>query len=185
MLSNDMEPFENYSDLLQIHQKQAEENWISEQNDMESTNNIANKSKYSYINQINIINILKNQNKYCEIFPSICIMLYWYADIKFWFLTDFDIIDKYFWNNNLIIGDFTDTKYSYPVRWRSFVIPKWNEKTNLTNKFFNKYISESLDWTQFWNNSLSAISNYYDIQKQESKFELIIKNEPKFFIFKW
>jgi hypothetical protein len=26
MLSNDMEPFENYSDLLQIHQKQAEEN---------------------------------------------------------------------------------------------------------------------------------------------------------------
>lgn len=184
MISKNIEPFENYITLLSIHQKQVEENWISEENDMENTNNIASKSKYSYINQMNIINILKNQNKYCETFPSICIMLYWYADIKFWFLTDFDIIDKYFWDNNLNVGDFTDTKYSYPVRWRSFVIPQWNKKTNITNEFFNRFISESLDWTSFWNNSLSAISNYYDTQKQESKFDSIIKNEPKFFIFK-
>jgi len=183
MLSNDIEPFENYLDLLHLHQRQTEENGISEQDDMENTNNIANKSKYSYINQMNIINILKNQNKYCEIFPSTCIMLYWYADIKFWFLTDFDIINKYFWNNNLSIGDFTDTQYSYPVKWRSFIVPKWNEKTNITKEFFNKYISESLDWTEFWNYSLSAISNYYDTQKLESKFNSIIKNEAKFFIF--
>lgn len=183
MISSWIEPFENYKDLLYLQQRQAQEMWTSEQNDMINTNNLVSTSKYTYINQKNIINILKNQNEYCEIFPSTCIMLYWYADIKFWYLTDLDIIDKYFSKNNLYTNTFTNTKYSYPARWRVFIVPKWNTKTDLVNKFFSKYISEWIDWTPFWNHTLSAISSFYDEQKKLQEYNFITANEWILFIY--
>ena len=152
---------------------------------MLDTNNIALKTKYTYQNLNTILNILKKWNDFCSIYPALCTIKYWYVDIKFWFLSDFDILEKYFPGNyNLYAGSFTNSEKSYPVKWRVFVVPKWNQNTNLTNKFFNEYISESIDWNDtFRNNTLSAITNIYDQQKQKDNFKNIISNESKFYIF--
>jgi hypothetical protein len=179
-------PFENYIELLYLQLKQIKDSDDnSELSNMLDTNNIALKTKYTYQNLNTILNILKNWNEFCSIYPALCTIKYWYVDIKFWFLSDFDILEKYFPGNyNLYAGSFTNSEKSYPVKWRVFVVPKWNQNTNLTNKFFNEYISESIDWNDtFRNNTLSAITNIYDQQKQKDNFKNIISNESKFYIF--
>lgn len=179
-------PFENYIELLYLQLKQIKsKDDNSELSNMLNTNNISLKEKYTYKNFNTILNILKEQNWNCSIFPALCTIKYGYTDIKFWFLSDLDILEKYFpWNYNLYAWVFTNSENQYPVKWRVFIVPKWNENTNLTNKFFSEYISESVDWNRdFWNNTLSAISNIYENQKTENKFKNILQNENNFYIF--
>ena len=179
-------PFENYIEILYLQLKQIKNsNNNSELSNMLNTNNIALKEKYTLQNLKTITNLIKSQNESCNIYPGLCTLRYGYTDIKFWFLTDLDILEKYFpGENKIYIWNFTNSKNSYPVKWRVFIVPKWNENTNLTNKFFSEYISESVDWnSNFWNNTLSAISNIYENQKAENKFKNILQNENNFYIF--
>ena len=133
-------PFENYVELLYLQLKQIKlKNDNSELSNMLNTNNISLKEKYTYKNFNTILNILKDQNWNCSIFPALCVIKYGYTDIKFWFLSDLDILEKYFpWNYNLYAWVFTNSENQYPVKWRVFIVPKWNENTNLTNKFFSE-----------------------------------------------
>ena len=179
-------PFENYVELLYLQLKQIKlKDDNSELSNMINTNNISLKEKYTYKNLNTILTTLKDQNENCNISPALCIIKYWFADIKFWFLSDLDILKKYFPGNyNLYAWSFTNSENQYPVKGRVFIVPKWNENTNLTNKFFSEYISESVDWnSDFWNNTLSAISNIYENQKAENKFKNILQNENNFYIF--
>ena len=186
LLENGITPFENYTELLVLQLKQIKDIWDNQElSSMLNTNNISSKNKYTYINLKQLLNILVKQNKFCEEYPAICIVRYWYSDIKFWFMSDFDIIDAYFSkNNSLYAGNFTNSTNSYPTKWRVFVVPNWNKNTNLTNKFFSEYISQSIDWdTTFRNHTLSAITNIYDQQRQNEFFENILSNENKFYLF--
>lgn len=188
ILQNNSTPFEYYTEILILHIKQIQNKWDNQElSSMINTNNISLKNKYTYQNLKNIISLLKKQSEYCETFPAICTIRYWYADIKFWYLSDFDIVEKYFpWENKLSIWNFTNSESTYPVKWRIFIVPSWNEKTNLTNKFFSEYISESIGWNEtFRNHTLSAITNIYDKQKNYTFFESIIPNENKFYLYIW
>ncbi len=179
-------PFENFVELLYLQLKQIKQkNDNHELSNMLNTNNISLKEKYTYKNFSTILNILRDQNTTCSTFPALCVIKYGYTDIKFWFLSDFDILDKYFpWNNNLYAWSFTNSENQYPTKWRVFIVPKWNQNTNLTNKFFSEYISASIDWDDtFWDNTLSAITNIYNTQKTKNIFKNIIWNESKFYIF--
>ena len=186
LIESKKSPFENYIELLFLQLKQIKnDNDNSELSNMLNTNNIALKTKYTYQNLNTILNILKNGNESCSTYPALCTIKYWYVDIKFWFLSDLDILAKYFPGNyNLYAWSFTNSENNYPVKWRVFVVPKWNQNTNLTNRFFSEYISQSIDWNDtFRNNTLSAITNIYDQQKQKNNFKNIISNESKFYIF--
>ena len=188
LLENNDTPFENFSELLILHLKQIKIKWDNQElSYMLNTNNISSNSNYTYTNFKKISELLLKQNEYCKIYPANCIMRYGYADIKFWFISDLDIISKYFpWENNIYIWDFTNSDKSYPIKWRVFIVPKWNENTNLTNTFFSEYISESIDWNEsFRNNTLSSITNIYDEQKTKKVFENIFSNEKNFYIFTW
>lgn len=179
-------PFENYIELLYLQIKQIKyKGDNSELSNMLNTNNITLKEKYTYKNFNTILTTLKNQNENCSISPALCIIKYWFADIKFWFLSDMDILEKYFpWSHNLYAWNFTNSENNYPVKWRVFIVPKWNQNTNLTNKFFSEYISQSIDWNDtFRGNTLSAITNIYDTQKTKDIFKNIIWNENNFYIF--
>lgn len=188
ILQNNSTPFEYYTELLVLQLKQMKNKWDNQElSNMINTNNISLQSKYTYQNLKNIVSLLKKQSDKCDIFPATCVIRYWYSDIKFWYISDFDIIDNYFpWENKLSVWDFTNSENTYPVKWRVFVVPNWNKKTNLTNKFFSEYISESIDWNEtFWNHTLSAITNIYDKQKNYRYFESIIPNENKFYLYIW
>lgn len=179
-------PFENYIEILYLHLKQIKNNGDnSELSNMLNTNNIALKEKYTFQNFRELTSLLKNQNENCSNYPALCSMKNWYADIKFWFLSDFDILTKYFpWENRIYIWEFIDSNNKYPVKWRVFVVPEWQENTNLTNKFFSEYISQSIDWNDtLRNNTLSAITNIYNTQKTKDIFKNIIWNENNFYIF--
>ena len=186
LIKSNKTPFENYIELLYLQLKQIKfKNDNSELSNILNTNNIALKEKYTSKNFNAILNILRDQNDTCNIFPALCTIKYEFADIKFWFLSDLDILEKYFpWNHNLYAWNFTNSENQYPVKWRVFVVPKWNQNTNLTNKFFSEYISQSIDWNDtFRGNTLSAITNIYDTQKTKDIFKNIIWNENNFYIF--
>ena len=188
ILESNYTPFEYYTEILVLQLKQIKSNWDNQElSNMINTNNISIKNKYTYQNLKSIVNLLKKQNEYCENFPTICTIRYWYSDIKFWYLSDFDIIEKYFpWENKLSIWNFTNSEKTYPVKWRIFVVPTWNKNINLSNKLFSKYISESIDWNEtFRHHTLSAITNIYNKQKNYQFFEKIIPNENKFYLYTW
>ncbi len=186
LLENDSTPFENYIEILILQLKQIKNMWDNQElSNMLNTNNISTTNKYTYTNQKQIINLLSKQNEFCETYPATCIIRYGYSDIKFGFLSDFDILDTYFpASTNLYAWDFTNSIYSYPARWRVFIVPNGNENTNLTNKFFSEYISASIDWNNtFWNHTLSAITNIYQQQKDNQFFKNILSNEDNFYLF--
>lgn len=186
LLENNSTPFEFFTELFVLQLKQIKINSDNQElSNMLNTNNSDLKNKYTYQNLKNIVSLLSKQSEYCNDYPALCTAKYWYTDIAFWFLSDLDILQAYFPRDNTInIWDFTNSNNSYPVKWRVFVVPKWNQKTNLTNKFFGEYISESIGWNEtFRDNTLSAITNIYDIQKQKDKFKSMIANEKKFYLF--
>lgn len=186
VLENGSTPFEFFTELFVLHLKQMKLNSDNQElSNMLNTNNADLKNKYTFQNLKTIVSLLSKQSEHCEEYPALCTAKYWYTDIAFWFLSDLDILKTYFpWEATLNIGDFTNSKNYYPVKWRVFVVPKWNQKTNLSNKFFSEYISESIEWNEtFWDNTLSAITNIYDIQKTKDKFKWMIVNENKFYLF--
>ena len=75
-------PFENYIEILYLQLKQIKNNNDnSELSNMLDTNNIALKAKYTYQNLNTILNILKNGNEFCNIYPALCTIKYWYVDM--------------------------------------------------------------------------------------------------------
>ena len=137
---------------------------------------------YDYIKFNQLYKLIWKKEENCSKFPSICLMSYSFWDLKFGFLSDFDILEKYFTGNKtmLEIAIFNNIDLSYPVKGRVFVVPKWSEKINLANEFFKEYLKEWVDNEWLWWNTLSAINNIYDQQKQDSRYGELTKNESKF-----
>lgn len=184
-------PFENYFDILYQHIKQIQNtNQVSELKNMLDTEKITLDYKYNFVTFKQLTDTINKRDPNCKLFPAICLMSYNFGDIKFGFLSDLDILDTYFsWNqNDFRIKNFNSIENSYPVRWRVFVIAKNSPNINLANKFFQQYLSESINNnTGLRNNTLSAINNIYDLQKNTTNnnskyniYEKILQNENNF-----
>ena len=178
------EPFVNYFDILFLNLEQIKENHnVAELKNMLDVEKLSLDYSYNFAKLKLLYESIGKKNENCKTFPAICLMSYNFWDIKFWFLSDLDILEKYFTNNknSFEISNFNNTITSYPVKWRVFVVPKWSEKINLANEFFKEYLKEWVNGNEnLWWNTLSAITNIYDIQKQEDKYKEILINENKF-----
>ena len=177
-------PFENYFDILYIQIMQIKENnVISELKSMLDNENMSLEYNYKFANFKQLYEIIQKRDENCKTFPAICLMSYGFWDIKFWFLSDFDILNKLFSKNknNFEIRDFNNSANIYPVKWWVFVVPKNNENINLANEFFKEYLNQSIENnTGLWNNTLSAVNNIYNIQKNDSIYQNLILNENNF-----
>ena len=180
-------PFENYFDILywQIELiKKKHSN--TELNNMLDVEKIDLWFKYNYESFYNIYSRLTKSNSYCEYYPAVCMFAYNFGDIKFGFISDFDILDKYFpeaWNNFVAL-EFTNSDIEYPTRWWWFVIPKWNKNKNLSIKFLWVYIADAVDGdlSLRWN-TLPAINNMYDTKKSGILYNNIMNYEDKFILY--
>lgn len=177
-------PFENYFDILYQNIMQINENNnLSELKNMLDTEKISLDYKYNFAKFKQLYDIIQKRDENCKTFPAICLMSYGFWDIKFWFLSDFDILDTYFSKNknNFEIQNFNNSEVVYPVKWWIFISPKNNININLTNEFIKEYLIQSIENnTWLWNNTLSAVNNIYNIQKTQAKFQQLISNENNF-----
>ena len=177
-------PFENYFDILFLQLEQIKENNnIAELKNMLDVESLALDYSYDFVKFKQLYESIAKKDKSCELFPAICLMSYNFWDIKFWFLSDFDILEKYFTGNKtmLEVANFNNSSLSYPIKGRVFVVPKWSEKINLANEFFKEYLKEWVDGNKsLWWNTLSAITNIYDEQIQEDRYKELSTNENKF-----
>ncbi len=180
-------PFENYFEILYWQLNLIKDKHSSiELNNMLDVEKVDLNFKYNYNTFKELYTRITKTNKYCEVFPWNCLLAYNFGDIKFWFLSDFDILNKYFSekSNNFIISSFTNTDNIYPVRGWWFVMPKWNRNVNLAKQFLMQYILSAIQWsTDLWNSTLPAITNVYEIRKNEDIYKNIIWNEDKFYLF--
>lgn len=177
-------PFENYFDILYRHLNQIKtENKTSELKNMIDIEKISLDYKYNFATFKQLYETIQKRDSNCKIFPAICLLSYNFWDIKFWFVSDLDILDTYFSKNknNFELWIFTNSKNRYPVRWWLFVLNKGNKNINLANEFFKEYIKQWVEnntWLR--NNTLSAINNIYNIQKTQDIYSEIIQNENNF-----
>lgn len=143
-----------------------------------TTNNTYNTKKL-----LSLKNSLIKQNNYCETYPAICVFALDYADIKFWFLSDLDIINKHFDETNITnisINSFPNFEKTdkYKIRGWWFVSPSSNNgKNELRTLFFYEYLKWAIndDYNIFKNlYTLSAIAN------NNKKYSIIYKNLLRF-----
>lgn len=111
----------------------------------------SNESRTYNLKDISTItDIIYPQVPYCSDFPSICLQLYKFIGIRFWFLSDWDIVDKYFNTKNIDFSEITKMEMPFywiynPVRIRGRSIPKeqTNDKIiNATYMFLWKYMND-------------------------------------------
>lgn len=184
LLERLQEPFENHFITLYEHIKNIKQTKnSSELNNMLDYQSISLDYKYDFAVFKQLYKTIQKRDPNCEKFPAICLLSYNFWDIKFWFISDLDILSNYFSGNNIIfnIEPFFNSQENYPVRWWIFVVPKNNEKILLANEFFKKYMYESIEkGTWIRNNTLPAVNKNYDTFKLDNKYEKIIKYENSF-----
>lgn len=187
LLKNGTWPFENYFDILywqlQLIKKKHSN---TELNNMLDVEKIDLSFKYNYESFYNIYSRLIKTNPYCEYYPAMCMFAYNFGDIKFGFISDLDIFEKYFPEsyNNFVVSQFTNSDIEYPTRWWWFVVPKGNLNKNLSIKFLETYISDAVDGDSSlrWN-TLPAVNNMYDTKKSNILYKSIMNYEDKFVLY--
>lgn len=129
--------FKNYQD------KNSLWNWIN-------SNIIENSDEFKNYNVWNL-NVLANTitQPECKYFPSICFQVYKFVWIRFWFLSDKDIVQNYFSHKKNNFEDLSKMTMPFfsieaPVRVRWWGIPINLQDTNTISniyKFFVQYLN--------------------------------------------
>jgi len=102
----------------------------------------------------------------CDYFPSICFQIYNFVWIRFWFLSDIDIVNQYFqWRkskfDNLSKFNIPFYQLESPVRIRWRWISNHIEDTDTTkwiNEFLTKYMNEYKNYN-LWNSTLPVFKS--------------------------
>ena len=110
--------------------------------------NLQNSEKYNIENINTIINAITNPQ--CKHFPSICLQIYNFVWIRFWFLSDIDIVNEYFsWkienfkNLSKLKLPFSQQESPVRIRWRWISNSLKNPGIeSWINEFIKKHIYE-------------------------------------------
>lgn len=110
-----------------------------------------------------IVNKISDPN--CNNFPSICIQLNNYVTIRFWFLSDIDVVNQYFSEKKSEFNDISQNPtpmftIESPFRLRWWIIP-WGvesvDKINGVYLFLAQYMKKHSSYP-LWNSTLSAFA---------------------------
>lgn len=125
------------------------------------TNLVWKNYKLSTLNTI----MKKFSNQNCNNFPSICMQLDNYVTIRFWFLSDKDVVNQYFQEkksefNNISkdLPPFSSIETPFRLWW--WIIPWTVEDENKLNgvyTFLAQYMKKHSSY-QLWNSTLSAFA---------------------------
>ena len=135
--------------------------------DENSLKNWLENNVFDYYNVNDLNNILKAITAPdCEYFPSICFQLYKFAWIRFWFLSDNDIVNQYFKSKKSDFNQikkqqlpFSQMETPVRVRWRS--MPESLNDTNTINavyQFLIQYMNSHDDY-DLRNSTITVFKN--------------------------
>lgn len=137
------------------------------------------------------VKFFSKHNSSCKFYPDICIFSYKIGKIKFWLLSDLDIIDQYFnespkTSKDFHIYNFPTSSNQYPAIGWWFMINKNTDKLVWSSIFINNYIKEWIDWNIFmWKNTLSAFNNILNRQISNKKYSKIRNYANNFKLRLW
>lgn len=101
--------------------------------------------KRDYVAFVQLIKKIQKRNQYCEVYPDTCLFAYKFANIKFGYLSDLIIWDKYFSDSNRTLGDvdivnFPLSSKVYKVRGWAFVVNTHSNADGAVQAFFEEYL---------------------------------------------
>jgi len=146
--------------------------WIRINSNIQDSNEVRN---YNIWDLNRISNTITQPE--CKIFPSICFQLYNFVGIRFWFLSDKDIVQNYFprkKSNFENLSEFSMPFYSIesPVRIRWFWISeniKDIDTANAINKFLVQYLNNHNNYN-LRNSTLSVFKEDWEDLLQNNQY---------------
>ncbi len=155
--------FENQIILKEIFEKEINDlqnNFRVE--DMQDLANMTGNNFYDSDLVVKLVDSISKDRGVCRWFSGICLLSYNFADMKFWFWSDVEIMNLYFQNtpahNNVYLARIPSEDWTYPVRLRWFVA---NTNTAATQKFLQEYIKQGnkINWEYLWSVLLKDFEN--------------------------
>jgi len=127
-----------------------------------TSNNVFENYKISDLNSI----LGAMTTPECKYFPSICFQLYNFVWIRFWFLSDADVVKQYFWNkssdyNNLSKKVLPFFSVESPVRLRWWSMPNTLEDKDVINWVY-AFLIQYMNWYNKYNLWWSTLSVFTD-----------------------
>lgn len=146
--------------------------WIRINSNIQDSNEIRN---YNIWDLNRISNTITQPE--CKIFPSICFQLYNFVWIRFWFLSDKDIVQNYFLRKEPNFEKLSKLPMPFysiesPIRIRWFWISeniKDIDTANAINKFLVKYMNNH-DNYDLRNSTLSVFKNDWEDSLQNNQY---------------
>jgi hypothetical protein len=146
--------------------------WIRINSNIQDSNEIRN---YNIWDLNRISNTITQPE--CKIFPSICFQLYNFVWIRFWFLSDKDIVQNYFSRKEPNFEKLSKLPMPFysiesPIRIRWFWISeniKDIDTANAINKFLVKYMNNH-DNYDLRNSTLSVFKNDWEDSLQNNQY---------------
>ena len=146
--------------------------WIRINSNIQDSNEIRN---YNIWDLNRISNTITHPE--CKIFPSICFQLYNFVWIRFWFLSDKDIVQNYFSRKEPNFEKLSKLPMPFysiesPIRIRWFWISeniKDIDTANAINKFLVKYMNNH-DNYDLRNSTLSVFKNDWEDSLQNNQY---------------
>ena len=119
-----------------------------------------------------ILALLTNSIPSCKMYPSICFQLYNFVWIRFWFISDADIVKQFFTKKYSNFLEFSEIKIPFsslesPVRIRWFISPPSltdKNQINWVNTFLIQYMHKHNEYS-LWNSTLSVFQSEWNSLK--------------------
>jgi hypothetical protein len=86
-------------------------------------NNSQLSYKRNYVNYKKLYTIVAKRDEHCALYPDICLMAYKFADIRFGFVSDQVIWQKYFPQTSRDIKDIK--MYNFPLSTNIYKVRGW------------------------------------------------------------
>lgn len=180
LIKNKKEAFVGYTDVLRniIYQSSNRSDLI-ENIKRFSDERLEDYKFRDYAKYKRISTKLTERNAKCWSYPDLCFMFYKLTSFRFGYLSDLDIMEKYFQKSDYRVYNFPNSSSVYPVRLRWWVVNKSKydtlvradeDGTSLAWLFFQEYITQSTNGNQFLRPTLFSAFNVV-LEQQSSDLQ--------------
>lgn len=190
LIKNHKEAYDGYMDTLKnILFQSSNRSELVEKIRQFSDPRLEDYKLWDYAKYKRVSKTLIERNPKCQLYPKLCFMYYKLTSVSFGYLSEMDIINKYFQQSSYTIYNFPNSSNVYPVKLRWWVVNKsrYNEVikggangVSLAWTFFQEYVNQATNGNHYlWPTLFSAFNSVLDSQESDLQWRYISQFKSK------
>lgn len=190
LIKNHKEAYDGYMDTLKnILFQSSNRGELVEKIRQFSDPRLEEYKLWDYAKYKRVSKTLKERNQKCQLYTKLCFMYYKLTSVSFWYLSEMDIVNKYFQQSSYTIYNFPNSSSVYPVKLRWWIVNKarYNEVVkadgngvSLAWTFFQEYVNQSTNGNHYLRPTLfSAFNSVLDSQESDLQRRYISQFKSK------